>query len=140
MEYVGFCITSLALTTHFAGGYSYGAGASNMTGITIRMAAGATEADIQQALDKLPSGGTLVLAENQTILIHDGLSLNASSRSISLDLNGSTLQQAGDNAVIWVDGRMAPGAAAQLGTSADGKITVAYNGAAKVSVGDYVKI
>lgn len=111
-----------------------------MTGITIKMAAGATEADIQKALDKLPSGSTLVLAANQNILIRDGLSIDASSRSISLDLNGSILQQAGDNAVIWVDGRMTPGATATLDTNPAGNVTVSYKGAAKVTVGDYIKI
>lgn len=111
-----------------------------MTGITIKMAVGATEADIQKALDKLPSGSTLVLAANQNILIRDGLSIDAANRSISLDLNGSTLQQAGDSAVIWVDGRMAPGAGAKLGTNGNGDVTVTYNGAEKVSIGDYIKI
>ncbi|CAH0356452.1 calcium-binding protein [Sphingobium sp. CECT 9361] len=111
-----------------------------MVGTVITLNAGVTEADIQAALNSLPSGGTLVLPKNATILISKGLSLNVENRSITLDLNGSTLQQAADTSVITVDGRMAASGAAQLGHDGSGALTVSYSGAAKVSVGDYVKI
>lgn len=104
------------------------------------MPTGATEQDIQAALNSLPSGSTLVLPANSTILISAGLNINAANRSITIDLNGSTLQQAGNTSVIWVDGRMTPGTPASLGMTAAGDVTVSYANAAGVAVGSYVKI
>ena len=111
-----------------------------MTDTVIQLSSGATQSDIQAALDSLPSGGTLILPANETILISSGLSIDASARSITLDLNGSTLKQAGDSAVIWVDGRMTTGLSSQVGTDAAGHVTVTYANTANVAVGDYIKV
>jgi len=107
---------------------------------TITLHTGATEADIQAALTKLPSGGTLVLPANQTILISNGLKIDAAARSITLDLNGSTLQQAGDASVISVSGSMSTPTTAKLGHDAAGQLTVSSSGLGQVKVGDYVKV
>ena len=40
-----------------------------MADTIIQMHSGATEAEIQSVIDKMPSGSTLVLAANQTIQI-----------------------------------------------------------------------
>ena len=110
-----------------------------MSGIVLQLKAGVTEADIQSALNSLPSGSTLVLPENATIKITKGLDING-SRDITLDLNGSTLQQAGDIYVLSVNGSMGANANAALGHDASGHVTATYSGASKVAVGDYVKI
>lgn len=111
-----------------------------MADTIIQMHSGATEAEIQSVIDKMPSGSTLVLAANQTIQIYNGLSIDASKRSIALDLNGSTLKQAGDTAVIWVDGRMTTGLPGTIGRDTSGQFTVTYERSTSVKVGDYVKI
>ncbi|NML96248.1 type I secretion C-terminal target domain-containing protein [Novosphingobium olei] len=111
-----------------------------MADTVIQMRSGATEAEIQAALNKLPSGGTLVLAANETIKITNGLSIDASTRSITLDLNGSTLKQAGDSSVVWVDGRMTTGLASTIGHNAAGNVTVTYDKASNVQIGEYVKV
>lgn len=108
-----------------------------MTTITLKV--GATEADIQAALSSLPTGGTLVLPANQTILISKGLKIDAAARSITFDLNGSTLKQAGDISVISVHGKMSSPASAKLGHDAADHLTVSSN-LTGVEVGDYVKI
>ena len=72
-----------------------------------------TEAQIQNALDALPDGARLLLPANETIAISKGLVMNVAGRSITLDLNGSTLQQTGDVAVLYVRGGYS---AAQSGT------------------------
>lgn len=106
----------------------------------IHLQAGSTESAIQAALAGLGDGDTLVLAANETIAITQGLNLNVSHRSITLDLNGSTLQQAGDHSVISVDGTHVAGETARLGYASDGAVTVTYNSGSKVGVGGYVKI
>jgi Ca2+-binding RTX toxin-like protein len=107
---------------------------------TIKLQTGATESDVQAALAMLTSGDTLILPANQTILISKGLKITAAARSITLDLNGSTLQQAGDVSVISVDGRVTTPTSAKLGRDAGGNVTVASAGLAQVKPGDYIKL
>ena len=107
---------------------------------TITLNAGATEADIQAALARLPSGGTLILPANQTILISNGLKIDAAARSITLDLNGSILQQAGDASVISVTGSMSALTSATIGRDGAGQLTVSSAGLGQVKAGDYVKL
>jgi Ca2+-binding RTX toxin-like protein len=104
------------------------------------LAAESSEAAIQQAISSLTDGGTLVLPAGETILISKGLILDVSQRSITLDLNGSTLQQAGDVSVLSVKGKHVAGEAATLGIDAAANTTVTYSSGDKVSVGDWVKI
>ena len=107
----------------------------------VSLSAGASEAQIQNALNGLADGGTLVLAANQTIAISSGLNMDVTSRSITLDLNGSTLQQAGDVSVLTVRGSHAAGQGAVLGHDAAGQITVTSSGATPAaSIGDWVKV
>ena len=108
--------------------------------MTLTLKRGATEADIQAALSTLPSGGTLVLPPNETILVSSGLKIDAATKSIKLDLNGSTLQQAGDVSVISVNGGMGAQTSATLGRDGEGHLTVTGSGLGQVNVGDYVKI
>ena len=107
---------------------------------TIILRPGATEGDIQAALSNLPSGGTLVLPPNETILITSGLKIDAAAKSITLDLNGSTLQQAGNASVISVNGGMTAPTVASLDRDDAGQLTVTSSALGKVAVGDYVKI
>ena len=106
----------------------------------IRLSSGATEQDIVDALARLPSGGTIVLPSHETIAISQGLRINVSNRDVTIDLNGSTLQQAGDVSVIWGYGSHKPGHSATLDASSPGTTVVTYAGASELQVGDYVKI
>jgi Ca2+-binding RTX toxin-like protein len=106
----------------------------------IRLSAGATEKDITDALAQLPSGGTIVLPSHETIDISQGLRINVSNRDITIDLNGSTLQQAGNTSIIWGFGSHKPGQSATLEASAPDTTVVTYAGASALQVGDHVKI
>jgi hypothetical protein len=52
----------------------------------IRLASGATEADIMQALAVVESGGTVILPEGETIAISTGLNIAIWNRDITLDI------------------------------------------------------
>ncbi len=75
-----------------------------MTNLIVQLAAGATATDIQAALNTLPDGATLRLAANQTILVSKTLIMDVSQRSITLDLNGSTLKQVGTSTILQMSG------------------------------------
>ncbi len=106
-----------------------------------QLAAGAGEAQIQAVLNNLGDGDTLRLAPNETIAIGNGLIMDVSSRSATFDLNGSTLQQAGDVSVLTVRGAHAPAEAATIGRDAGGQVTVTTAGAAPAAqVGDWIKV
>ena len=68
---------------------------------TIYLAEGATQVDIYRALAALPSGGTVVLPENANITITQTLYVDVSNRDITIDLNGSTLQQGANTPIVW---------------------------------------
>lgn len=106
----------------------------------VQLAPGATAEDIQTALNSLPDGATLRLAANQTIEVTSTISLNVSSRSITLDLNGSTLKQAFNGTVLAVNGSHGAENAAVLDTNATGQVTATIASAAALKVGDWVKI
>jgi Ca2+-binding RTX toxin-like protein len=108
--------------------------------IEIRLAEGATEQDIVNAIAQLPSGGTIVLPPGETIAISEGLRINVAHRDITLDLNGSTLQQAGNVSVIWGVGSHKTGQAATFEAGAAGTTVVTYQGASALEPGDYIKI
>ena len=57
-----------------------------MSSVVVTVSAGASEAQIQSALNGLPDGGKLVLAANQTVSISSGLVLDVSTRSENLRL------------------------------------------------------
>jgi len=107
---------------------------------TIQLSAGATEAVIQAALNAAKDGDVIVLPKDATISITKGLILDVSARNVTLDLNGSTLQQAGDVTVITARGSHEAAVSASLGTDLAGHVTVAYTGVQKVAVGDWVKV
>jgi Ca2+-binding RTX toxin-like protein len=106
----------------------------------IELATGATEQDIVDAIALLSSGGTVVLPSNDTIKISEGLKIDVSNRDVTIDLNGSTLQQAGNVSVISAYGTHEDGQSASLQAAASGKTVVTYAGANALEVGDYVKI
>ena len=107
----------------------------------IRLASGATEADITRALASLTSGGTLVLPKGETIAISKGLVVDVSARDITLDLNGSTLQQVGSVTVVLAKGLQSKAQNVALGTDGEGNTTIAYSKLpADIAVGEWVKV
>lgn len=107
----------------------------------IRLASGATEADIVRALASLTSGGTVILPQGETIAISKGLSIDVSHRNVTLDLNGATLQQVGAVGVISAKGQQTTAEHVALGTDAHGDTTISYNKLpADVAVGAWVKV
>ncbi len=107
----------------------------------IRLASGATEADIVQALANMPNGGTLVLPANEIIQIKTGLLVSVTQRDITIDLNGSTLQQAGNVTVISGRGDHAPLQGVSLGADGLGHTMLTYGEMpADLKVGAWVKV
>jgi Ca2+-binding RTX toxin-like protein len=106
----------------------------------VNLSTNATEAQIQSALNGLPDGGKLILAAHQTIAITNGLVMDVAGRSITLDLNGSTLQQADDVTVLTVKGQNPTGQSATLGHDAAGQLTLSTAGAPNAVAGQWVKI
>jgi Ca2+-binding RTX toxin-like protein len=108
---------------------------------TIKLASGATEADIIKALASMKAGGTLILPEGETISISKGLSIDVTTRDITLDLNGSTLVKAGNVSVITGVGGHDVAAKVALGEDAGGNTTLTYSKLpAGLSVGSWVKV
>lgn len=93
----------------------------------IRLASGATEADIINALTTIGSGGTVILPQGETIPISKGLAVDVSARDITLDLNGSTLQQAGAVSVVSAKGLQLAATGVKLGVDASGNTTITYD-------------
>ncbi|NOW45715.1 Ca2+-binding RTX toxin-like protein [Novosphingobium sp. SG751A] len=107
----------------------------------VYIAANATEADLQKAINSIADGGKIVLAQNSTIAITQGLCIDVSQKSITIDLNGSTLQQAGDCTVVTIKGSSDALTSATLAPTADGNTVATYAGAgSNVKVGDWVKV
>lgn len=107
---------------------------------TIYLSSSITAGGIQSAISSLNDGDTLVFPKGKTFLLSTGLDVNVTNRSVTIDLNGSTLKQAGDITVLSIDGSHAASASAVLGKNASGAVTVKYADAGSVSVGDYVKV
>lgn len=107
---------------------------------TIYLAEGCTENDINGALAMMRDGGTLVLPTNSVISIAHGLSLTTSDRDITLDLNGSVLQQAGDNSVIYGGGSMGVARSVALSYS-DQNTVITYDSVPNdLKVGSWIKM
>jgi Ca2+-binding RTX toxin-like protein len=107
---------------------------------TIRLQKGVTEGDIASAIGRMQSGDTLVLPENQTIAISRGLRVDVTNRDITIDLNGSTLRQAGDCTVISGGGTMASAVSVKLGAQG-ANATLTYSSVPSgVKVGDWIKV
>ena len=70
----------------------------------IKLRSGATEKDIAHAFKAANDGDTILFPQDETIVISEGLNLKLYSRSITIDLNGSILQQGGNNVVLAVWG------------------------------------
>jgi len=109
-------------------------------GSIIKLGRGATEKDVANAFKAAQDGDTILFPENEEIVISSGLNLKLYGRSITLDLNGSTLKQGGDNVVLAVWGSTSDVESAKIGKNAAGAVTVTYADAKKVAVGDYVKV
>ncbi|CAH0356480.1 calcium-binding protein [Sphingobium sp. CECT 9361] len=107
---------------------------------TVYLTSGVTAKGVQSAISALKSGDTLILPKNKIFSFTESLKVDVSNRSVTIDLNGATLKQAGDITVLSVLGGHADGASAVLGKNAGGSVTVKYNGASAVSVGDHVKL
>lgn len=108
---------------------------------TVYLSAGATESDLQKAVSSLADGGKVVLAQGSTIAISQGITIDVAQRSITVDLNGGTLQQAGDCTVVSIKGSSDPLVSTTLTQTSDGNTVATYAGAAAtVKVGEWVKI
>ena len=106
----------------------------------LQLASGANESDIAGALALLQDGGTLILPAGETIFISDGIKIDVANRDITLNLNGSTLQQAGDVSVITAFGAMTSGQSVALDlTAQNAKVTFAGN-TSGLQVGDWIKL
>jgi Ca2+-binding RTX toxin-like protein len=107
----------------------------------IRLAPGARESDIVNALAALPDGGTVILPRNEIIPIASGLTVNVAQRDITLDLNGSTLQQTANVTVITGRGQHPAPQAVSLAHDASGNTTLAYaSGAPDVTSESWLKV
>ncbi|WP_210166988.1 hypothetical protein, partial [Methylobacterium sp. Leaf111] len=106
----------------------------------IQLKSGATEKDISSALASLAQGGTLVLPKDETIRISKGLDIDTSKRDITLDLNGSTLKQAGDTSVINAGGSMAKASAVDLSFGSTNTTLTYAKAPSDVAVGDWIKV
>lgn len=111
------------------------------TGKAIQLGAGATQADIQKAIDTAPDGATIVLPKGARISINGALEIDVSGdRDLTLDLNGSVLKQAGDDSVIRAEGAHTWTRSVSLGESG-GNTTVTFSSLpGDLAVGDWVKI
>jgi Ca2+-binding RTX toxin-like protein len=109
-------------------------------GSIIKLGRDATEKDVANAFKAAHDGDTILFPENEEIVISSGLNLKLYGRSITVDLNGSTLQQGDDNVVLAVWGETSDVESAKIGKNAAGAVTVTYADAKKVAVGDYVKV
>lgn len=107
----------------------------------IQLASGATETDIATALQTLTDGGTVILPPGETIAITTGLTINVARRDITLDLNGGTLQQAGNASVITGRALHTPMEQVGLSQNAAGHTTVTYaNLPTDLGVGSWLKV
>lgn len=105
-----------------------------------QLQSGANESDIAGIIAQLRSGDTLVLPANERIEIRDGLKIDLTGRDINIDLNGSTLHQAGNASVITASGTMSAGQSVSLDLgSQNAKLT--FSGSiANLKVGDWIKV
>ncbi len=107
----------------------------------IQLAKGAGQSDIVKALDKLSAGGTLVLPKDVTINIKSALEIDVSKRNITIDLNGSTLQQAGNDKVIFAYGTHGADQRVSFDPTSHGNTVIEYANASKtLKVGDWIKV
>ncbi len=107
----------------------------------ILMKSGATEADIQNAINSLKSGDTLVLAKNEVVSIKSGFNIDVSARDITIDLNGSLLKQEANVGVIRAQGANDAARTVSLSETADGRSAVTFSSLPPaVKVGDWIKV
>jgi Ca2+-binding RTX toxin-like protein len=107
----------------------------------IQLSSGATEADIIAALGSLTGGGTVILPPGETIAIRSGLNIDVARRDITLDLNGGTLQQAANVAVVTGRAVHTPMEQVALSQDTAGHTTVTYaNLPASVVPGTWLKV
>ncbi len=107
----------------------------------IQLAPGAREADIIDAINALPNGGTIILPKDATISIMQGLSISLVGRDITLDLNGSKLRQDANVSVITGRGKHDTPDPVSIGQDASGNTTITYSGTAPdVAFGSWLKV
>jgi Ca2+-binding RTX toxin-like protein len=108
----------------------------------IELNSGATEVDIQRALNTLRSeGGTLKLPEDADIVLTKSLSLMVGNADVTIDLNGSTIHQAGNSTAFGVMGQPSAPTQVQLGADAGGNATITYGTLPTgITVGSTIKI
>ncbi|MGE0118018.1 MAG: carbohydrate-binding domain-containing protein [Dongiaceae bacterium] len=106
---------------------------------TIQLKAGATQADIQAALNSAKDGALVILPKDATIKITSTLNIDVSHKSITLDLNGSTLKQAANISVIDAHGSHPWTKSVDISTSG-GVTTLKFSGTTDLKVGDWVKV
>lgn len=108
---------------------------------TITLQAGAKEADITKALASLKDGGTIIFPPGETIAISKGLYVDVSHRDITINLNGSTLVQAGNSQILAAYGAHEPFSNISLGSDGAGNATATYSSLPTgLKVGDWIKV
>ncbi|WP_061938305.1 Ig-like domain-containing protein [Aureimonas sp. AU22] len=110
---------------------------------TIQLAAGATQADIQSALNALKlSGGTLVLPKDATIQVGKAFTLTLTDKNVAIDLNGATLKGTPGNTIFYVDGKEGGlTATSSLGVDAGGNATITYSKIpSDIKIGSWIKV
>lgn len=107
----------------------------------IQLASGADQNDIVNALKTLSGGGTLILPKDSVINITSALLIDVSHRNVTIDLNGSTLQQAGNDKVIFAYGIHGADQNVSFGKTSDGNTVIQYaNASSTLKVGDWIKV
>lgn len=109
---------------------------------TVYLSAGAGEAEIRSAIYKLgQTGGTVVLPKDADITLTKTLYLNVGSENVTIDLNGSTLHQTGNQNLLTVMGTENPLTTVKLGLDGHNNTTVTYDKLPdNLKVGGYIKV
>ncbi len=106
----------------------------------IQLKAGATQADIQSALNTAKDGALVILPKDAFIKITSALQIDIAKKSLTLDLNGSTLKQAGNDSVIEAHGSHPWTKSVSIATQS-GVTTLKFGTLpSDLKVGDWIKV
>lgn len=111
-----------------------------MTSSTINIHAAAKIGEIASIIANAPNGATIIFPADKTYSVTSGLSIDVSHRDLTIDLNGSTLQQAGNTSVIWAFGNHAANQVASIDLAGADSTKVTVTNPATYQVGSYVKV
>lgn len=108
----------------------------------INLRSGATASDILSAINGAGANTRIVFPKNETLTIDRSVKFDLHGRTITLDLNGSTLvQQKGAGSVLNIQGALEKTQAVSSLGLKDGKTVVTFTSAPEgLKVGDWMKI